>query len=413
MAGHTTRWKRAQEGARDRAKRGRRLLRLFFARPVGRALRRYLDSNGNVLAGGVAYYSLASVAAALVLAVSVASLIVVGNETFREAVFDFIGNAIPGLFPTDERPGIVDPETLSVPAMSGVVGLVAFGVLVYTATRYMRGLRAATRTMLGSASAKSIPGTLRDVIALLLLGVIALVATGLQVVASALAKTVAGLFDSSGVSEATVWITAAAAGLLADIAFVALVLLVLGSARAPARILVPTIGVTAVVIMILQQASGYFVRSASQSAVLAPFAAIIALMIFVDFTTRVLLISAAWVGAAAGGRWPGGFLHAPAARSWPTPPWVRDDAQGRGECHSRVGARRPSLLGAEPREGTTGGWSLLNVKRALHEGRCAFSSLRTDGAVRSLARACDTGVKDEAVCTSSGCSVGLNVLGSS
>lgn len=39
--------------------------------------------------------------------------------------------------------------------------------------------------------------------------------------------------------------------------------------------------------------------SASNNSVLAPFAAIIALMLFVDLTARTLLIAAAWIGAIA------------------------------------------------------------------------------------------------------------------
>jgi len=41
------------------------------------------------------------------------------------------------------------------------------------------------------------------------------------------------------------------------------------------------------------------VASASNNSVLAPFAAIIALMLFVDLTARTLLIAAAWIGAIA------------------------------------------------------------------------------------------------------------------
>ena len=122
-------WRRAQESARRNATKGRLLVKIFYARPVGRALRRYLESNGNVLAGGVAYYSLASIAAALVLAVTIASFVVIGNETMRDGIVDFLGNAIPGIFTTDDgQTGLIDPSTLSPTPMSGVVGLIAAGI---------------------------------------------------------------------------------------------------------------------------------------------------------------------------------------------------------------------------------------------------------------------------------------------
>src|SRR6187551_1068408 len=102
MSDYTARWERAKETAQRRTSRGRLLVNIFYARPVGKALRRYIGSNGNVLAGGVAYYSLASIAAGIVLAVTVASAVVIGNDNYRDAVFEFIGNAIPGIFPTDD-----------------------------------------------------------------------------------------------------------------------------------------------------------------------------------------------------------------------------------------------------------------------------------------------------------------------
>jgi membrane protein len=318
MSDYTARWERAKETAQRRTQRGRSLVNLFYSRPVGRAVRRYIESNGNVLAGGVAYYSLASIAAGIVLAVTVASAVVIGNDVYREAVFEFIGNAIPGLFPSEDgQAGIVDPDTLQPTPMSGFVGLVAFLVLVYTATRYMRGMRAAMRSMLGSASGKYIPGTLSDIIALVGLAIVAIVAVTLQLITGALAGFVADLLGDDSVSVVSVRIIAAVAGIAANVAFVAIIFLVLGSARAPARYLVPTIVVTAVVVAILQAASGLFVQSASNNQVLAPFAAVIALLLFVDLSSRAILIAGAWIGAAVGA--PAGeyshVLPSPARRS--------------------------------------------------------------------------------------------------
>ena len=79
--------------------------------------------------------------------------------------------------------------------------------------------------------------------------------------------------------------------------------------------------ITAFVVAILQFASSYFVSAASSNAVLAPFAAVIALLLFVDFTSRVMLVAAAWIGAAAGGgpvENPTHTLPSPARRSGKT-----------------------------------------------------------------------------------------------
>lgn len=268
-------------------------------RPVGVAGTRYVRQNGNVLAGGIAYYSLASIAAAIVLGVTIASFAVFNNDQFRESVIDYVGQAIPGLFPDGDQPGLVDPETITAPTVSGIVGIVAFLILIYTATRYMRGLRAGVRVMLGDAAGKKIPGTLRDIIVLLALVLLAVVGTALQVIAVNLAQFVARLIGDDVVSTWVVSLTAFVVGFAMDCVFVALVLLVLGRAQSTRRILVPTILMAGFAFAILQAASGLLVASASKNSVLAPFAAVIALMLFVDLTARTLLIAAAWIGAIA------------------------------------------------------------------------------------------------------------------
>jgi len=268
-------------------------------RPVGVAGTRYVRQNGNVLSGGIAYYSLASIAAGLVLAVTIASYAVFNNEEFRASVVEYVGNAIPGLFPDGEQKGLVDPETLEPTTSTGLVGLIALVILVYTATRFLRGLRGGVRTMLGSAAAQKIPGTVRDIIVLIALVLIAVVGTILQVIAVTLTEFVAGLFGSDRVTGLLVTGVAFAVAALMDCVFVALVLLVLGRAQGRRRVILPTILLGGLAIALLQAASGLLISSASQNALLAPFAPVIALMLFTDLTARTLLISAAWIGAVA------------------------------------------------------------------------------------------------------------------
>jgi membrane protein len=268
-------------------------------RPVGVAGTRYVRQNGNVLAGGIAYYSLASIAAAVVLGVTIASLTIFNSPDFRDKIIQYVGQSIPGLFPEGDQPGLIDPDSIQAPSVSGVVGVVAFLVLIYTATRYMRGLRGGVRVMLGDAAGRKIPGTLRDIIVLVALVVIAVIGTALQIIAVNLAQFVSGLFRDDSVSTWMVSVVAFFVGFLMDCVFVALVLLVLGRAQSTRNILVPTIVAAGFAFAVLQAASGLLVASASKNSVLAPFAAIIALMLFVDLTARTLLIAAAWIGAIA------------------------------------------------------------------------------------------------------------------
>lgn len=294
------RTERATAAARGRFAYLKELAEWAQNRPVGVAGTRYVRQNGNVLAGGIAYYSLASIAAAVVLGVTIASLAIFNNPEFRDKVIDYVGQSIPGLFPDGEdQPGLIDPDAIQATAVSGVVGVIAFFILIYTATRYLRGLRAGVRTMLGDAAGKKIPGTLRDIIVLIALALIAVVGAALQVIAVNFAGFVAELFGKSYVEPWTVSLVAFLVGFVMDCVFVALVLLVLGRAQSTRRVMLPTILMAGFAFAVLQAASGLLVASASHNSVLAPFASIIALMLFVDLTARTLLIAAAWIGAIA------------------------------------------------------------------------------------------------------------------
>ncbi len=291
-----------QSSTKRLATRGKRLAKRLQNSALGRAFERFTEYNGNILAGGIAYYSLASIAAGIVLAVSIANFVLIGNDELRDAVFDTISETVPGVLDEgDGDSGIVDPASIQPTSFGGVLGIVAFGVLVFTATRYLRGLRSAVRSMLGGAAGTSIPGMLRDLIVLLGLVAIAAVGAVVQIMGGALASWVADLIGSQGVSEALVRGVSIATGLLVNALFIALVFVVLGGAQVRKKTLVFTVAVAAVAFTVLQQGSGYFVGSSADNAVLAPFAAVIALLVFVDFTARILLIGSAWLGIKAEG----------------------------------------------------------------------------------------------------------------
>jgi len=292
-------WARVVGGARRAVSRGKGLKLRFDHTHAGRALKRFSVQNGNVLAGGVAYYSVASIAAGFVLAVTVASAVVGGSPRYRQAFFAFIANSLPGVITTDSQKGLVDPSALSPTPVTGVVGAIALVVLANTATRFFSGLRAAELTMLGRGAGSPLKGKLRDFAALIGLVVIVLIGAGLQIAASRAARVIAGALGEGGVPEWAVRSSALLAGFVTDALFVALVLLVLGRSRVSARVLLPTIAGTALVIGVLRALSSLLVGGAASNAVLAPFAAIITILVFVDFVSRVLLLSGAWIGAVS------------------------------------------------------------------------------------------------------------------
>jgi len=285
--------------AKEAAERGKVLKERWDRSPWGRAAKRFTTQNGMVLSAGIAYFSLTSVAAGLVIATTLATVFVASDETLRTSLLQYLGDAVPGLIQTDDAAGLIDPASLgsgAVTVSAGLVGVVSFFILVNTASRYVRGLRTSLRTMLGREVSSPVQGKIRDFIALFALVVIALVGLAIQVIASGAAEWFASIVGL----EVTPWgirLIGAGAVLIADMLFAALALILLGGARWSRR-LVWVVLVSAVAIGVLRQIISLLVGGVTSSAVLAPFAAIFTLLIFVDYVNRVLLVCAAWLGAA-------------------------------------------------------------------------------------------------------------------
>ncbi|WP_062203375.1 YihY/virulence factor BrkB family protein [Demequina salsinemoris] len=284
--------------AKDAAERGKRLKEWWEATSWAKGLKRFSLQNGNVLAAGIAYFTLASVAAGLVVATTLATLFLAGNEALRSSLVDYLGNAVPGLISTGDTSGIIEPDDLgsgSATSVAGIVGVISFFILINTATRFIKGMRTSIRTMLGEEYSSPVMGKLRDVGALVGLLLIALIGLAIQVVATSAAEWFA---DAINVSMPWwgVRLIGFGAGIIADMLYVALALMMLGGARWSMRLLY-IILVSAFAIGVLRIGVSYIVSGSTDSKVLAPFVGVITLMVFVDYVNRIILMCAAWLGA--------------------------------------------------------------------------------------------------------------------
>ncbi len=291
-------WRRTRHVVNQRVRsiihKGRRLKTRFDRTRLGRTKARYGLNNGNVLAGGIAYYSLASIAAGLVIAATLASVLAQAVPSIRVRIFDFVGALVPGIVGED---GLVKTDSSLVSPLAGIVGIFALLALVNTATRFLGALRTGARTMLGRRSGNAFEAKARDISALVAIVLMVVLGLALQVAGSRAATWIAAQSDITWVKTWVVWVPAVAVGLVVDMLFVAVALVVLGRARASWRRLWPVLLGAAVVVGILRQASSAVVASSVDNPVLGPFAAVVTLLAFVQLTTRVILYSAAWLGA--------------------------------------------------------------------------------------------------------------------
>lgn len=278
------------------AARGKRLKSRFDETHAGRMVARYGEENGNVLAGGIAYYSLVSIAAGLVIGATVLSFLAQYLPGVRSGFFRVLNNAVPGVVGSGNDALVSQDATLATTA-TGLLGLLALLVGANRATRFIGGLRTSVVSMLGRDAGNPFEGKLRDFLALLGILLIALAGLVVQVAASSAARWLVDLIGDHAYSEWLLRVPALLVGLVIDMLFVAMAIMVLGHVRAPWRRLWPVLLVTAIVIGLLRVGSSALVGSAAENPVLASIAAVITLLIFVDFTTRAILMAAAWIGS--------------------------------------------------------------------------------------------------------------------
>ncbi|WP_084039401.1 YihY/virulence factor BrkB family protein [Demequina sp. NBRC 110053] len=317
----------------------------FDATHAGRTLERYNDRNGSVIAGGIAFFSLTSIAAGLLIAVTLASWFIAGDEELRDTIFEFIDDAIPGVVATEDESGLVDPAALAPTAVTGVVGAVAFLILFNTAARYISGMRMGVWAMLQVDDRTPLQGKLRDFAALLGIALMVLLGVGLQIATSVVANEVANLLFDSAPQEWAVRLSGIAVLYVVDMAFAAIVLVFLGGVRLPRRYVLTTLAVAALGMAVLRQVMSLIIQGVSDNAVLAPFAGILTLLLFTNYTARIMLYSAAFLGTYR--------RSGPLAKEELSPAFaafVRDDARasiteaGTGVVTIDTGPRHPDLL---------------------------------------------------------------------
>ena len=281
-------------GLRRLAGRVRRVAGTLAATRAGAAVRRYASLRGNVLAGGVAYNALLSIGAAVVVGSTVAAVVVGNAPALRDALLRFLDRAIPGVVRVGDGSGLIDASSLASSPVTGVVSVIALLVGLNTAARYVGALRAATQAMLGNEARSPLHGKARDAAALALLALMALLAAAVQVAA---ASAAAWIGVESGGRTWLVRAVAVVATLAVDAAFVFVAMTVLGGAGRPFRRLLPPVAAAAVAIAVLRAASTLVLGASLGNPVLAPFAAVIAILVWVDLVTRIVLIAAAWIGS--------------------------------------------------------------------------------------------------------------------
>ncbi|MFT8636958.1 MAG: YihY/virulence factor BrkB family protein [Pseudoclavibacter sp.] len=266
----------------------------------GRTLARYAERHGGLIASGLAYSLLFAFFAGVWTLFSILGLIVSGNQNLLGQLITVLNRAVPGLVSSGgSGNGVVSSATLTQASTTltwtGAVSLVAFW---WTITGWMGATRSGVRDMFDRTGDEPnmVRARLRDTGAALLVGALFVVSAAMMALAAGAAKLVANLL---GVGGGSIWtsFTIDIAGFVVTVAADTLLLAVIFGivTRVPSTPrhawTVSLLGGAA--IAVLQVLGTRLLGGASSNPLLAPFAAIIGVLIWFNLISQIVMLSSA------------------------------------------------------------------------------------------------------------------------
>nr|WP_242511700.1 YihY/virulence factor BrkB family protein [Cellulomonas sp. HLT2-17] len=247
-----------------------------------------------MLTGGIAYSALFSVFAGLTIGFTVFMAILGSNTALRQDVLNTLATSLPGLIDTGDGNGLLEPDKLVVSAGLNVAGVIAVVVLLLNA---MAALRTAVRAMFGAngVGGNAVHGKLRELAGFAEMALAVLISAVLSLVVTTAASWLLELVGLSQAAGAVVRILGIVVAFVVDAGIFALIVVVLAGLHPPTRDLrrgaaIAAVGIGAVRVLGTSVVAG----SAGDNALLASFAVLVTLLIWINLIARIVLLAAAW-----------------------------------------------------------------------------------------------------------------------
>lgn len=266
---------------------------------VVRALTYYGERNGNGHAGAVTFFAFLSFFPLLALAFFVVGYLSTVAPDVRNELVDAIEEVFPGLIGVDS--GQINLATFE--KYAGRIGLIGLVALLYTGLAWVSAMRKALGDMFQLPQSDRlgfVPGKLRDVVALVVLGVVLVVSISLSGAMTWFSEAILELLrlDDLAVAKVALWVLAHGLAIAATaVLFMALYGLV-PHPRVARRALWQGALTGAVGFEVLKAAAGTLIAYMTDRPAFQAFGVSLVLLVWINYFSRLVMLSAAWAYTA-------------------------------------------------------------------------------------------------------------------
>jgi len=275
-------------------------IRWALARRPVRAVLLYSERRGPMLADSITYRALFSVFAGVLLGFSIAALWLAGNPDAWQAIINAVQSVVPGLIGED---GVIKTTDLQAPASLSIAGIISLVGLIGAALGAIGSLRTAVRVIAGTThdDILFVWVILRNL--LLAIGIaVAFLAAALLTFVGQLGVTwisdLLGLSADSVLVGVTVRVLSLLVVFALNTALIIGIFRLLSGVTASSRSLWSGALLGGFGLLVLQELSSLFVGGATSNPLLASFASLLALLIWLNFSSQVILIACAYIVTA-------------------------------------------------------------------------------------------------------------------
>jgi len=257
-----------------------------------RAVEHYGQVNGSALAAAVTYFAFLSFFPILALAFAIFGQVTKVYPDAEDTLVDAANSVLPGLVGGANG---VPLDTLQA-AAPGIfsVGLV---LTLYSGLGWLSGMRTALLAIFEEPAREQpsfVIGKLRDVLALIALGSILVTSVVVSGIATKLLTPIMDSLDLGVVAEGFFWVLALCLGVAASALLFFAFFRLLADPNTPSRSLWSGSLLGALVFEALKQLSTFLLKATASSEAFQAFGIALILMVWINYTSRVVVLAAAW-----------------------------------------------------------------------------------------------------------------------